>query len=140
MGCSFPKLNGLYPSWSRGKEVIQNARHHGPPGSVTRDTRDKPADPPAFSFPTRPRLKMREFVSCFEFQKQQPSWSVFVSGLPLEAPSSSFTRHTQSRCLCLGMPSWPAKSPLQIQGPALPGELLRTAFCRPVALPLCSVR
>lgn len=133
-----------YPSRSHGKEVIiQNARLCGPPGSVTRDPRDKPADPLTFSFPTHPSLKKREFVSCLGFQKQHPSWSMFLSQAYLWRLPAAASPDTHTADVCARHVIACSKGPSASSRPHSPQRASRTAFCMPflipASLPPCAV-
>lgn len=78
--------------------ISQNARLHGPPGSVTRNTRDKFANPRPFLFIP---IQIEKWVCQLPWvpETAYPIEYISISDLPLEAPSSSLIGQTQSICL-----------------------------------------
>lgn len=97
--------------------IIQTAKLQGPPGSVTRNTRDKPANPRPFLFMPFQIEKKKEFINCLEFQKRRTSLSIFhlrpASGGSPRQPQWADTKHMPAQGLlsCQLSPLGTARDP-----------------------------
>lgn len=140
VGCSFPGLDGSYPSqdsWRGlhcGSKLSKMQGLHGPPGSVARDTRNKPANPRLFLFVPVQVEKKRAFAS--GSRNGTPPW-VYFHLKPASGGSQQQLPWTNAEHVPeLGTLSHPATS----SAPPEPSPSPRasgTASCRPFSSPQC---